>query len=163
EIVLPVRAMLTAGITRETSPARCPAACGAAKASAGTIMSQERSITSPTAHGDFLFILDSPSGNCLYLLWLLEGSAVSIAKPGCLPTFYMTAWTHAPRPWSLRKRTVGNSCAWKLHIFTHLVSGLIRIDITIRNVLNYWLAQRVSHKQQGIRGPLTIPFPEARS
>src|SRR5260370_6152647 len=59
-MVFPVRAMLTAGITRETSPARCPAACGAAHTSAGIDMRSDKSKASPKAYGDFVFIQDSP-------------------------------------------------------------------------------------------------------
>src|SRR5947209_10149901 len=59
-MVFPLRAMLTAGITRETSPARCPAACGAAQTSAGIDSKNESNRASPKAHGDFVFIEDSP-------------------------------------------------------------------------------------------------------
>src|SRR6267378_4751618 len=59
-MVFPLRAMLTAGITRETSPARCPAAWGAAETSAGVAIRIESNSASPKAHGDFVFIEDSP-------------------------------------------------------------------------------------------------------
>src|SRR5690349_13145308 len=67
-MVFPLRAMLTAGITRETSPARCPAACGAAQTSAGIEMRKESSSASPKAYGDFIFIKDSPHSYGVYLL-----------------------------------------------------------------------------------------------
>src|SRR5580692_6617923 len=62
-MVFEPRAMLTAGITRETSPARCPAAWGAAQVSAGIVMRNESSKATPKAKGDFVFIGDSPQRN----------------------------------------------------------------------------------------------------
>src|SRR4029077_3236521 len=59
-MVFPLRAMLTAGITRETSPARCPAAWGAAQTFAGIAIRIESRSASPQAYGDFVFIKDSP-------------------------------------------------------------------------------------------------------
>src|SRR6266550_7335650 len=59
-MVFPLRAMFTAGITRETSPARCPAAWGAAQTSAGIAMRNDSNRASPKAYGDFVFIEDSP-------------------------------------------------------------------------------------------------------
>src|SRR5260370_14912088 len=59
-MVFPLRAMLTAGITRETSPARCPAAWGAAQTSVGIAIRIERNSASPKAYEDFVFIEDSP-------------------------------------------------------------------------------------------------------
>src|SRR5205814_8771206 len=53
EMVLALRAMFTAGMMRETSPARCPAACGAAQVSEGMVIKQESSTATPRAHGDF--------------------------------------------------------------------------------------------------------------
>src|SRR3982074_1496892 len=59
-MVLPLRAILTAGIPRETAPARCPAACGAAQTSAGIETRKDSKKASPKAYGDFIFIEDSP-------------------------------------------------------------------------------------------------------
>src|SRR5258708_39950640 len=56
----PLRAMFTAGITRDTSPARGPADWGAAQTSAGIEITNERNTASPKAYGDFIFIEDSP-------------------------------------------------------------------------------------------------------
>src|ERR1700674_2414320 len=53
------RAMLTAGIRRETSPARCPAPCGAAKVSAGMASRSASETDRPRAQGHFVFIEDS--------------------------------------------------------------------------------------------------------
>src|SRR2546421_12289573 len=63
-MVFPLRAMFTAGITRETSPARCPAAWGAAQTSAGIAMKNDSDRASPKAYGDFVFIEDSPGVTC---------------------------------------------------------------------------------------------------
>jgi hypothetical protein len=52
--------MFTAGITRDTSPARCPADWGAAEISAGIEIRNESNIAGPKAYGDFVFIEDSP-------------------------------------------------------------------------------------------------------
>src|ERR1700687_4967408 len=66
-MVFPLRAMFTAGITRETSPARCPAAWGEAQTSAGTEIKNESHKASPKACGDFVFIEDSPGfAACIY-------------------------------------------------------------------------------------------------
>src|SRR4029077_8533889 len=66
-MVFPLRAILTAGITRETSPARCPAACGPAQTSAGIEMRRDSDKASPKAYGDFVFIKDSPRFiDCIY-------------------------------------------------------------------------------------------------
>src|SRR5216684_1423014 len=66
-MVFPLRAMLTAGITRETSPARCPAAWGAAQTSAGIAIRNESNKARPKAYGDFVFIEDSPGFTaCIY-------------------------------------------------------------------------------------------------
>src|SRR5882762_2394236 len=66
-MVFPPRAMLTAGITRETSPARCPAACGAAQTSPGVAIRNESNNASPKVYGDFVFIEDSPNlAVCIY-------------------------------------------------------------------------------------------------
>src|SRR5712692_5017750 len=66
-MVFPPRAMFTAGITRETSPARSPAAWGAAQTSAGMEIRNESSKASPKACGDFVFIEDSPGSTaCIY-------------------------------------------------------------------------------------------------
>src|SRR6266481_5576942 len=59
-MVFPLRAMFTAGITRETSPARCPVAWGAAQTSAGIEIRNESHKASPKAYEDFVFIEDSP-------------------------------------------------------------------------------------------------------
>jgi len=56
----PPRAMFTAGITRETSPARTPAGWGAAPGSAEIEIGDESNKASPKACGDFVFIEDSP-------------------------------------------------------------------------------------------------------
>src|SRR5258705_9085341 len=58
-MVFPLRAMFTVGITRETSPARWPAAWGAVQTSAGVEMRSESDRASPKAYGDFVFIEDS--------------------------------------------------------------------------------------------------------
>src|ERR1700687_163196 len=54
-------AMRARGFTRETSPAPCPAACGAAQTSAGIEIRNESNMGNPKAYGDFVFIEDSPS------------------------------------------------------------------------------------------------------
>ena len=59
-MVFPLRAIFTAGITRETSPARCTADWGAAATSVGIATSNESSKASPKANRDFIFIEDSP-------------------------------------------------------------------------------------------------------
>src|SRR5215469_7955135 len=59
-IVFPLRAMFTAGITRETSPARCPPACGSAQVLEGIEIKHESNTATPRTHGDFFVILDSP-------------------------------------------------------------------------------------------------------
>jgi hypothetical protein len=50
--------MLTAGINRETSPARCPDVWGVAHVSAGITSTNESNTA--RAVGDFVFIEDSP-------------------------------------------------------------------------------------------------------
>jgi len=60
------RAMLTAGITRETSPARCPAPCGSARMSAGIASSEDSRAASRQTHGDFVFM-----GTLLKAFWFL--------------------------------------------------------------------------------------------
>src|SRR5437773_1593050 len=51
-MVFPLRAIFTAGITRETSPARCTADWGAAQTSIGIAISNESSKASPKANAD---------------------------------------------------------------------------------------------------------------
>src|SRR2546422_2208876 len=82
-MVFPLRAMLTAGITRETSPARCPAAWGAAQTSAGIAISNESSSASPKAYGDFVFIEDSPDlAACIYrTYWRVPGLSTPNKEP----------------------------------------------------------------------------------
>src|SRR5437764_14545145 len=58
-MVFPLRAMFTAGITRETSPARCPPACGAAQTFAGIAMRNVSNRAIPKAYGDVVFLHDS--------------------------------------------------------------------------------------------------------
>src|SRR5882762_4338931 len=66
-MVFPLRAMFTAGITRETSPARCPADWGVAQMSAGIEIRNDSNAASPKAYGDFVFIEDSPDFKaCIY-------------------------------------------------------------------------------------------------
>src|SRR5437016_1989725 len=70
-MVLPLRARFTAGITRETSPARgpVPVPAGAAELSQGIATSQESSIAKAMAHGDFLIIiLASPRSTTLSIV-----------------------------------------------------------------------------------------------
>src|SRR5262245_9813347 len=52
------RAMLTAGIMRETSPARCPAVCGEASAPPGRQSSRAKKSAEGQARGDVVFIVD---------------------------------------------------------------------------------------------------------
>jgi len=82
-MVFPLRAMLTAGITRETSPARCPAAWGAAHTSAGIEIKSESDKASPNAHGDFVFIEDSPDFTaCIYRsYWRGSNMSTQSAEP----------------------------------------------------------------------------------
>src|SRR5256885_2245274 len=54
------RAMLTAGITREISPARCAPPWGSAHTLAGSARQHETSAARPETYGDFVFIEDSP-------------------------------------------------------------------------------------------------------
>src|SRR5437773_9487221 len=65
-MVFPLRAIFTAGITRETSPARCTADWGAAQTSVGIATSNESSKASPKAKRGFIFIEDSPDSKNLY-------------------------------------------------------------------------------------------------
>src|SRR2546421_6665350 len=66
-MVFPLRAMFTAGITRETSPARCPADWGAAQMSAGIEIRNDSNRVGAKAYGDFVFIEDSPDFTaCIY-------------------------------------------------------------------------------------------------
>src|SRR5260221_6117015 len=65
-MVFPLRAMLTAGIMRETSPARWLAAWGAAQTSAGIEIRSESDRASPKAYADFVFIQD-PSCSTTYI------------------------------------------------------------------------------------------------
>src|SRR5207244_13561595 len=68
-MVLPLRARFTAGITRETSPARGPVPAGAAELSQGIATRQESSIAKAMAHGDLLIIiLASPRITTLYFI-----------------------------------------------------------------------------------------------
>src|SRR5205823_12562910 len=55
-MVLPLRAMFAAGMNRDTSPACCPAACGAAQLLPGMAINQESRTATPRAHGDFFVI-----------------------------------------------------------------------------------------------------------
>src|ERR1700719_2695394 len=58
------RAMFAAGITRETSPARCsPPDCGAAQTYIGAAIATESREASVKPHGDFSFMEDSPGMN----------------------------------------------------------------------------------------------------
>src|SRR6202171_1637877 len=59
-MVFPLRAMFTAGITRETSPARWPAAWGAAQTSAGMEIRNESNKGNPKAYGGLVFLADPP-------------------------------------------------------------------------------------------------------
>jgi hypothetical protein len=65
------RAMFTVGITRETSPALWPAACGSAKTSAGTQINADTASAIAQAYGDFGFmatLLGDHSSFCTLLL-----------------------------------------------------------------------------------------------
>src|SRR6266436_3006533 len=85
-MVFPLRAMLTAGITRETSPARCPAAWGAAHTSAGIDIKNEINRASPKAYGDFVFIEDSPEfTGCIYCSY---GRKPAVSTPAPIPFSY---------------------------------------------------------------------------
>jgi hypothetical protein len=67
-IVFPVRAILTAGITRETSPARWLGVSGAATTSPGMLNIVDKRNARPQAYGDFIFrIGDSPEFNAAML------------------------------------------------------------------------------------------------
>ena len=94
-MVFPLRAMFTAGITRETSPARCPPAWGAAQTSAGIAMRNDSNRASPKAYGDFVFIEDSPGlAACIYRsYWRAPDLSTLNGEP--LPTLYMLLWAHA--------------------------------------------------------------------
>src|SRR5271169_767533 len=82
-MVFPLRAMLTAGITRETSPARCPAVCGAAQMSAGIAIRSESITASPKADGDFVFIEGSPGRtSCIYRSYC---RALRLSTPNGMP------------------------------------------------------------------------------
>src|SRR5258708_22440807 len=94
-IVFPLRAMLTAGITRETSPARCPAAWGAAQLSAGIAIRIESNSASPKADGDFVFIKDSPGFTTVSIV-VTGGRHKCQRQTGrLLPTLYMLLWAHS--------------------------------------------------------------------
>src|SRR5215475_15506246 len=84
------RAMLTAGIMRETSPARWPAACGSA--AAGKHSRNDIRNADPQAHGDFVFIADLLR-EFFFLPTLVTGAArhcqfefppgFRVCQPGC--------------------------------------------------------------------------------
>src|SRR5215470_68606 len=66
------RAMLTAGIMRETSPARWPALCGSAAAPPGTHSNSDNRNADRRTRGEFVFIAFSSKGFRFYLLLLSE-------------------------------------------------------------------------------------------
>src|SRR6267143_1523377 len=88
-IVFPLRAMFTAGITRETSPARCPAAWGAAQTSAGIEIRNESNTAIPKAYGDFVFIEDSPGFKPVSIVVTGESRTCQRQTRSPLPTLYM--------------------------------------------------------------------------
>src|SRR6266850_6193356 len=100
------RAMLTAGIRRETSPARWPAPCGAAKVSAGIASRNESETARPRAWGDFVFIEDSPEWNiCIYRsYWRAAGLSIVFPKPFAY-SLYACADKSAASPSRSRKTT----------------------------------------------------------
>src|SRR5262245_31083866 len=93
-IVFPLRAMFTAGITRDTSPARCPAACGSAQILEGIATKQERNTATPRTHGDFFFILDSPKDTKAISCCYWRSGNVSIPAEKLLSSLYMAARAH---------------------------------------------------------------------
>ena len=88
-MVFPLRAMFTAGITRETSPARCPAAWGAAQTSAGIAMKNDSNRASPKAYGDSVFIEDSPALQPVSIVVTDEPRTCQRQTGSGLPTRYM--------------------------------------------------------------------------
>src|SRR4029077_17903983 len=88
-MVFPLRAMLTAGITRETAPARSPAAWGAAQTSAGIEIRNESHKASPKAYGDFVFIEDSPGFAAVSIVVTGEPRTCQRQTGSRLPTLYM--------------------------------------------------------------------------
>jgi hypothetical protein len=69
-IVFPARAILTAGITRETSPACCTGVSGAATTSPGMLNIVDKRNARPQAYGDFMFLIgDSPEFKLFYLCY----------------------------------------------------------------------------------------------
>src|SRR5438445_710877 len=114
-IVFPLRAMFTAGIMRETSPARCPAPCGSAQLSVGRMINQERSTAKPRAHGDFFVILDSPESTA-YLSLLLEGAGVNCKAGSFVHSLHGCMDTGVRR--SFREMEEGRS-----HVVLLLTSG----------------------------------------
>src|SRR5215470_16540161 len=66
------RAMLTAGIMRETSPARWPALCGSAAAPPGEHSNSDNRNADRRTRGEFVFIAFSSKGFPFYLLLLSE-------------------------------------------------------------------------------------------
>src|SRR5260370_9314645 len=102
-MVLPLRPMLTAGITRETSPARCPAAWGAAQTSAGIDIRSESNRASPKAYGDFVFIEDSPEfTDCTYCsYWRMPDLSTPNPNPFAYPL--PAPFNRGPRPRSSAK------------------------------------------------------------
>src|SRR5437016_9386396 len=96
-MVFPLRAMFTSGITRETSPARCPAGWGAAQMSAGIAIRDDNNRASPKAYGDFVFIEDSPGfAACIYRSYSGEHPTCQRLTGSALPTPYMLWCAHAP-------------------------------------------------------------------
>src|SRR5215831_15589611 len=120
-MVLPLRAMFTAGITRDTSPARCPTACGSAKLLGGIAIKQERSAAKLRAHGDFFVILDSPRNATLSIVVTgeVEGCQSSVQSP--LSTIYMPPG-HTPQGTSCngrqlrpRRGRIVKGCCFVMH------------------------------------------------
>src|ERR1700674_2795818 len=92
------RAMLTAGITRETSPARCPADWGAAQMSAGIAIRFESNTARPRADGDFVFIEDSPELDSLIYRSYWRAPWLSMPNPDpFVYSLHACAGTRRPR------------------------------------------------------------------
>src|ERR1700686_5122098 len=116
-MVFAPRAMFAAGITRETSPARCrPLACGAAHRSIGMAIDKESIEASVKTHGDFVFMEESPGLDLLiawisrmsYVLLLLESlSAVNPNREAACVV--VTGYALCPRfagRWDLEMRLI---------------------------------------------------------
>jgi hypothetical protein len=74
------RAIFTAGMTRDTSPALCPVVCGSAKTSNGIAITIAKTQASATARDGFVFIEDSSKAEKVALSCLTKGQGGQMEK-----------------------------------------------------------------------------------